>query len=233
MFRFKEFSIQDDQCTLKVGTDGILLGAWVEAANAKNILDIGSGCGLIALMLAQKSEKAKIDAVEIDRKSAKQAELNFSSSPWDKRITSLNSSFQDFSNKAETKYDLIVSNPPFFENSLKSPRAKKNLSKHNDQLSFDELLSGAKKLLQPKGKFTLILPFETKDKFIQKAGSHHLFCSHEIYISPKSGKPFHRAILEFRKEEKKKKFEEIIILQMDNNYSGTFKNLTRDFYLAF
>ena len=123
-FKFKQFTIHQDKCAMKVGTDGVLLGAWAECANAKGILDIGTGTGLIALMIAQRSN-AKIDAVEIDETASKQAKENIKKSLWNDRIEILNISFQDFSKSTNEKYDLIVSNPPYFQNSLYAPDEKR------------------------------------------------------------------------------------------------------------
>lgn len=132
-FQFKEFTVFHDKCAMKVGTDGVLLGAWTECDNCKDMLDIGTGCGLIALMLAQKSA-AFIDAIEIDNTAAIQAADNFKNSKWSNRLTIIHKSLQVHANSTSKKYDLIVSNPPFFENSLKTPLASRNIARHNEHL---------------------------------------------------------------------------------------------------
>ena len=177
-FRFRQFTIHQDKCAMKVGTDAVLLGSWVDPKNAHQILDIGTGTGLIALMLAQKSS-AEIDAIDIDESACQQAKENFRISPWFSRVKIYHHSLQGFSETSEKKYDLIVSNPPYFHHASKPPEEARLNARHNDQLSFSELIAGVKKLLTDNGRFCLILPCKEGTEFIDLAQMSGLFC-HEM-----------------------------------------------------
>src|ERR1700761_6457123 len=162
MFRFKQFNVDQTGCAMKINTDGVLLGALAETDHPKTILDIGTGTGVIALMLAQRFGQAQIDAVEIDESAARTANLNFGRSAFANRMQTYTMSFGEFFEQhPEKKYDLIVSNPPFYINSLESPGEKKKLAKHTDEGFFADLLQDAAKHLNDKGTFWLILPLQT------------------------------------------------------------------------
>lgn len=171
-FRFKKFEIHQHQCAMKVGTDGVLLGAYTEPVEAENILDIGCGTGLLSLMLAQKS-KAKITAVEIDRIAAKQAQYNFSISPWSDRIEVIGSSIQAFHPKTSKRFDLIISNPPYF-NSKKKNDARE-IARNRSALSYEELIHCSAELLSKVGTFAVIVPFQDQDAFVSLCEKHELF----------------------------------------------------------
>ena len=229
-FRFKQFVIQQEKSAMKVGTDGVLLGAWTDC-NAISILDIGTGTGLIAIMLAQRSN-AIIDAIEIDRSSYLQAVENISACPWNDRISAIFSSIQDYANTTEKKYDLIISNPPFFNNSLKPESESKIISKHTDSLSYSELISVVKRLLTENGKFSIILPISEGLQFIEICQKNMLFCSRKTTVTPCPWKTPSRLLLEFRNEEFKFDEGEIIIeLDRRHEYSPEYRALTKDFYL--
>lgn len=232
-FKFKQFTIHQDKCAMKVGTDGVLLGAWADCVNAQSVLDIGTGTGLIALMLVQRS-KAKIDAVEIDEAASIQAKENVDKSLWSDRIEIFNKSFQDFSNTTEKKYDLIVSNPPYFQNSLYAPDEKRTDARHNSNLKLDDLVFGAFKLLSEKGRLSIILPYVEGTMFILKAAEKGLYCVRQTNVLPKPAREPKRLLLEFRKEKMPLVEQELIIeLNKRHEYSEAYKNLTKDFYLAF
>ncbi|MCL1849891.1 MAG: methyltransferase, partial [Bacteroidetes bacterium] len=164
MFRFKQFSVSHSESTMKVGTDAVLLGAWMPVPeNCKTVLDIGSGCGVISLMLAQRTD-AKIIGVDIDEKSVKEAQRNAEISPWKDDVQFIHENIVDFAQKTTQKFDMIVSNPPFFENSLKSPEISKNISKHNVTLSLNELIDAVEIFLSENGRFGVILPIEAAEK---------------------------------------------------------------------
>ncbi|NOX45726.1 MAG: methyltransferase [Chlorobi bacterium] len=229
-FQFKQFQIDDDGCTLKVGTDAVLLGAIADCVPAKSILDIGTGSGIIALMLAQRS-RAGIDAIEIDEISFLKAKQNFSTSPWPERLTAIHGSFQGFSTLTNKTYDLIVSNPPFFSNSYKPSSESKQISKHNVALDFMELVSGVAKLLGQKGKFSLVLPYSEKENFIQIAKTHNLSLNGILDILPKNTKKPNRAILEFGKDKtSRQKTTSIFLRNPDNSYSEEYRQVTKDFH---
>lgn len=232
-FKFKQFTIHQDKCAMKVGTDGVLLGAWADCENANSILDIGTGTGLITLMLAQRSI-AKIDAVEIDEAACVQAKENIEKSLWSDRIEIFNIPFQDFSKSTNEKYDLIVSNPPYFQNSLYAPDEKRTDARHNSNLKLDELLNGALKLLTRKGKLSIILPYLEGALFILKAAENGLYCVRQTKVLPKPDRAPKRLLLEFISEKMPLIEQELIIeLNKRHEYSEAYKNLTKDFYLAF
>jgi tRNA1Val (adenine37-N6)-methyltransferase len=232
-FRFKQFSIHDDHCAMKVGVDAVLLGAWADITGAQNILDIGTGSGVIALMLAQRSD-AKIRAVEIDPEACEQATENVMQSPWSGRIKVENISIQEFSSECELNFDLLVCNPPYFNNSLLSPSAARNLARHTNELSFEELAEVFSKLIQPDGKCCVILPLPESKIFNSIMAGKGLLPSRNLLISPNPGKPANRILIQFeRTPSEQLKIESIIIRDSDNTYNKDYKQLTCTYYLNF
>ena len=232
-FKFKKFSVSDDSSAMKIGTDAVLLGAWTDVSNSNTILDIGSGSGIIAMMLAQRT-KAKIEGVEINEKSYLQAEKNVGNSNWQNRIKFFHKSFQEFYKNTKTKYDLIVSNPPYFSNSLKTPNQSRTIARHNDLLSYEEIIIGVKKILKQDGKFYLILPATESKIFIDRALIESLYCSEMLLVKDKKEKPIKRILMKFellRHSQTKK--DELIIRNNDGSFTQEYKNLTSDFYLQF
>ena len=233
-FRFKQFDIYHDKCAMKVGTDGVLLGAWCGSDNAHDVLDIGTGSGLIAIMLAQKNTECIIDAVEIDDNSFAQASANASLCPWSSRIKIHHIPFQEFQKHSERKYDLIVSNPPWFRNSLLNPDSERSAARHSWSLSTDELIAGINKLLNREGKFCMIMPVPEALLFIENAAKNNLYCRKQTNVLPNPGKPPKRILMEFRYDEGETDKSELIIeLGRRHQYSDDFKALTKDFYLYF
>jgi tRNA1Val (adenine37-N6)-methyltransferase len=232
-FKFKQFIVYQDQCAMKVGTDGVLLGAWANVESADRILDIGTGTGLIALMMAQRSNAA-IDAVEIDSNACEQAQENVNQSLWSNRIKIIHQSFQDFATKTKTKYDLIVSNPPYFQNSLTPPRENRTKARHNTDLQLADILIGALNCLSESGTLSLILPYIEGSLFIVKAAEQGLFCVRKTNVLPKPGRKPKRLLLEFKKI-KKPFIEQQLVVELNkrHEYSDDYKNLTKDFYLKF
>ena len=230
-FHFKKFSIRQERCAMKVGTDAVLLGAWTTTSRAKYILDIGTGTGIIALMLAQKSN-AIIDAIEINKCAYEEAEQNVRNSPFADLINVINIPLQKFVHKSHRKYDLIVTNPPFFTEASKSFEEARNLARHTDySLTNDELIEGVIKLLADDGKFSLILPFKEGNSFREKAENKFLWCSKITRIITRKGKPEKRLLFEFSKEKKLLVEDELIILNEDMSYSSDYLELTNDYYL--
>ncbi len=231
-FQFKQFTIYQDLAAMKVGTDGVLLGAWANLNNATKILDVGTGTGLIALMLAQRNSIAQIDAIEIDKHAYKQALINFTKSPWNDRVNGILSDFQTYKNP--TKYDLIVSNPPYFNNALKNDCSKKSTARHTDSLSYDELIHCAAQLLTDNGLFCVILPANERISFENMAKDNNLFLNKLLNVKPTPNKPFKRVLMEFSFINKKLIEETLIIEEFGRHqYSDAYKQLTKDFYLAF
>lgn len=232
-FVFKQFKILQDKCAMKVGTDAVLLGSWVNASNAKTILDIGTGTGIIALMLAQKSN-AIIDAIDIDNNAFMQAAENITDCKWKERIHIHHISLQQYSAGSNHKYDLIVSNPPYFVDSSKALEESRTNARHTDQLPFGDLLNGVLNLLNPDGIFCVILPTKESQVFRDMAEEQNLFLTKLTRVITRTDKPEKRLLMQF--EFTKKTIEEyFIIIEKDERHSYTdeYKELTKDYYLGF
>lgn len=231
-FQFKQFSVYQDRCAMKVGTDGVLLGAWVNVDNAKNTLDIGTGTGLIALMMAQRSVSSLITAIEIDSEAACQATENVLNSPWKDRIEVVNADLLDFN--CSKRYDVIVSNPPYFSQSLPSPNKQRTLARHNDHLTYSALIQKVATLLSENGRFSVIIPYDHKDEFIQLASQSRLYLQRIVAVKTTPTSVFRRVLLEFSFVEsivEQLKVEELLIERERHQYSTEYINLTKDFYL--
>lgn len=230
-FRFKQFTINQDKSAMKVGTDGVLIGAWAICDQAKNVLDIGAGTGLISIMIAQRCN-AIIDAVEIDSDSFLQAQENVNSCPWKERIFLYHESIQEYAENITIKYDLIVSNPPFFNNSLKSENERKSNSKHTDLLSYSDLVFAVNKLIADNGVFSVILPFNEGLRFIEQCRIAALFCVRKTIIFPCPWKKASRVLLEFKKQETPIIENSLTVeLSERHEYSAEYIDITKDFYL--
>ena len=240
-FQFKQFLVKQDRSAFKVGTDGVLLGAWASVENAGSILDVGTGTGLIALMLAQRTAAGIVDAgihivaLEIEKSSCEQAMDNVRMSPWDQRIKVINRSFQDYCETEPAMFDLIVSNPPFFSDSRKPDRQEKEISRHDTLLGLGEMVSGVGKLLAPEGKFCAILPVEESNKLQKLAGENGLHLYRICRVSPNTKLPVKRHLLEFRRKTVDTVEESEMAIERDrrHEYTDAYRELTRDFYLAF
>ncbi len=234
-FQFKQFRVHQDRCAMKVGTDAVLLGAWVKIENSATILDIGTGSGVIALMLAQRSEKAKITAIDIDEPAITQAAENVNTSPYASKISVRHCSLQDLAKNSDRKYDLIVTNPPYFVDSLKNNDINRSKARHTETLSHLELIEGVKQLLDLKGKFCLILPRNEALLFREAAQSKGLYLSRllKIYTTKnKESEKRHLMQFEFRETE----FSEsslVIEHEQHRHYTDEYKALTKDFYINF
>ena len=227
-FQFKQFTIWQDRCAMKVGTDGVLLGAWSDVSRAKRILDVGAGTGLVALMLAQRSE-ALIEAVEIDGDSAVQARENVEASPWGNRIRVTQIDFREFI--SHEKFDLIVSNPPYFSHSLLSPDKKRSTARHDNSLSANELIRDASRLLADWGELSLVLPADARQSICDIAHSYGLKPHRQLNIVTSPGKPAKRILISFRFHPPVFAVEEMLIEEERHVYSREYTSLTKDFYL--
>jgi tRNA1Val (adenine37-N6)-methyltransferase len=232
-FHFKQFTVWHNQCAMKVGTDGVLLGAWTPVDDkTARILDIGTGSGLVALMLAQRCKNAEITAIDIDEGAFRQSSLNFRQSPWNNRIVTLHRSLQEFSNSTTDTFDLIVSNPPFFSNSLKAPDEARKTARHNDSLPLEELLKYAAQLVNETGSINLILPVTEKEKCVKCAEKNGLFCIASNLVFPKPTTAAKRIMLRFGKVFSPEKLGELVIeSQTRGKFMPGFEALVRDFYL--
>lgn len=229
-FRFKQFSVEQDDVAMKVGTDGVLLGAWADCEVVKNILDIGTGTGVIALQMAQRNPTAQVQAVEIDETAAKRARANFDNSPWAERLEVEQTAVQEFS-PAE-KFDLIISNPPYFVDSLLPPDAKRSTARHTHDLTFDELDKAVCRLLVENGKFALILPVTEFEKYLLLT-QLHLVRRCDVYSI--EGGDVKRVMGEFAKQKPTEVAHETLAIEVENRgeFSAEYRALTKDFYLKF
>jgi tRNA1Val (adenine37-N6)-methyltransferase len=231
-FNFKEFTVFQEKTAFKVGTDGVLLGAIADVSDRKRILDIGTGTGLIAIMIAQRCN-AEIAAIEPDRESFSQACSNVKLCKWSERITVENSDLQNFY-PSTGKFDLIVTNPPFFTGSLRNPDERKSSARHTDTLDNDSLLKGVERLLADSGKFQLILPYVEGNIFIADAQSYGLYCNNMLKIKPLPTSEIRRLILTFSRQ-RMKLTEKFLTIEHGKRHEFTeeYINLTKEFYLKF
>ena len=232
-FQFQQFRVAQDRCAMKISTDAVLLGTLVQSDAPKQILDIGTGTGVIALMLAQRFPEASLTALELDPEAASQARENCEQSPFSERLTVLQDRLQDFS--VEQRFDLLVSNPPFFPNHLSTSDPKRQQALHTDSLSFEELLHKASQLLTPSGSFWVILPPRQMQDFIQYATAHGLFPGTRVGIRDSAAKPIHREVASFTFSESLSttRPEEILLKNEDGSYSARYQQLISGFLLGF
>jgi tRNA1Val (adenine37-N6)-methyltransferase len=280
-FRFKQFTVWHDRCAMKVGTDGVLLGAWSELPKAgvlislrsndyslanvqefrgsgvtteqaqsaaehlnssvavseyhykANVLDVGTGSGLIALMLAQRFEGAKIIAIDIDQGAVEQARYNFEQSPWSNRLACQQTALQDL--EGQSLYDLIVSNPPYFQDSLKNPNNQRAMARHTDTLSYQELMAHSARLLKEGGRLALVLPIEAEQQIIALAQAHKLYPTHITHVFPKPGKAAKRLLIAFSQSpiaNSQAPIANSLTLESETAPRSTeYQELTKDFYL--
>jgi tRNA1Val (adenine37-N6)-methyltransferase len=232
-FEFKQFKIYQDKSAFKVTTDACILGAYADTSNPDSICDIGTGTGVLALMLAQKFPGARIDAVEIDNLSALQAKENARSSPWAKRISVFNGSIQDFSISNKRKYNLIVCNPPYYEDYLKSKDYRNNLTKHNFKISIKELAVSINDLLMDNGLFYTIMPPFSFNKLKAELEVYDIGLFDRLDIYSKLNKPLYRKIGGFSRGTGCMTKNTIFISNENGDYSKNLKKLLKDYYLAF
>ncbi|MFK7934858.1 MAG: tRNA1(Val) (adenine(37)-N6)-methyltransferase [Saprospiraceae bacterium] len=231
-FQFKQFSIEQDQCSMKVGTDGVLLGAWADVDNAKSALDIGTGTGVISIMLAQRNTEVQVDAVEIDQVACEQAQTNFANSPFADRLSAKTISIQDYIRESATTYDLIVSNPPFFSGGTFSQSQERNQVRHTVKMPHNALLQAARRLLNKNGKFCVVLPLIEGLRFQELAEQVGLFTTKITEVKPKAEKSVERLLLQMEWQEKTLQKNQLVI-QKDarNDWTEEYIQLTGDFYL--
>ncbi|PKV48185.1 tRNA1Val (adenine37-N6)-methyltransferase [Aquimarina sp. MAR_2010_214] len=231
-FVFKDFTIHQDRCAMKVGTDGVLLGAWVPiSSTVSSILDIGAGTGVIALMTAQRSQAEVIDAIEIDADTYEQAVENFEMSAWGDRLFCYHASFQEFVTEIDDQYDLIISNPPFYVEDYKTSDTKRDMARFEDALPFEHLLVGASRLLSDKGRFAVIIPYKEESRIIDIATQVTLFPQKITRVkgTPVSG--IKRSLMLFGRDQMDIEVDELIIETKRHQYTDAYMNLTKAFYL--
>lgn len=226
-FRFKQFTVWHDRCAMKVGTDGVLLGAWVSLDQARNVLDIGTGSGLIALMIAQRC-LAQITGIDIDADAIEQAGENASASPWGNRIRFYQADANSFQNGV---YDTIVSNPPYFRERVHCPDGQRNAARHTESLTFENLLNAVVRLMSEGGNFSVILPMEAGERFITLAAERHLYLLRRTYVHTKPSVSPKRVLMTFVRTIQACDTAHLIIEESPRVYSPEYAKLVGDFYL--
>lgn len=233
-FKFRQFTIRQERAAFKVGTDGVLLGACTDTENVSEALDIGTGTGLIAIMIAQRSPGVRITAIEPHRESVVQAIENVKKCPWSDRITVHETDLNAFCSDLPGKFDLLVTNPPYFRNSLLNPDKAKSAARHASSLTPDEIINASLKLLNDEGSLQLILPFEEGSMFIAGAALAGLFCSRIIKVKPHPDGKIIRMIMKFERT-RRPVHESFLTIEtgIRHSYTDEYKNLIKDFYLKF
>lgn len=232
MFSFKQFFVNQERCAMKIGTDGVLLGAWTPLINNPNaILDIGAGTGILSLMLAQRSNAAQIDAIEINEDAYEQCVENFEASPWGDTLFCFHAGLDEFVDDPEDQYDLIISNPPFYAEDFKTDDSQRDMARFQDALPFEELIEAAALLLSENGIFSVIIPYKEEERFISLCSELDLF---PIQITRVKGTPtsdIKRSLLAFTRVTQTPLIDELVIETARHQYTSEYVELTKDFYL--
>jgi len=231
-FHFKQFSIQQDKTAMKVGTDGVLLGGWSNLdINPNSILDIGAGTGLIALMMAQRSNAEIIDAIELNDEAYEQTVENFENSDWGDRLFCYHASLQEFVDEMEDKYDFIISNPPFYTSTYKDLPKERAMARHSESLTYTDLLESVSKLLSSKGNCAFIIPFEEEENFIKIAKEKKLYPNRITRVKGAVNTAVKRSLLQFSFIKRETISNELTLELSRHNYTSEYKILVQDFYL--
>lgn len=232
-FAFKQFSVQQDKCAMKIGTDSVLLGAWCPIDNNPfSILDIGAGTGVLSLMLAQRSHAEQIDALEIDEDAYEQCVENFEASPWSDRLFCFHAGLDEFVEEPEDEYDIIISNPPFYSEDYKTDNSQRDLARFQDALPFEELIEAADLLLSENGIFAVIIPFKEEERFIDLCAEVELFPVKVTRVKGSHATPIIRSLLAFKRFELSTLTADELVIEINRHeYTDDYINLTKDFYL--
>ena len=229
IFRFKQFSVLNDRTAMKVGTDGVLLGAWCNVDAARSVLDVGTGCGVIALMVAQRNDSAVIHGIDIDGNAIEEAALNFANSPWADRLTASEIDFNEMC--ADTRYDLIVSNPPYFTDSLLPPDKARTLARHTAMLTYGQLIEGASRLLNDDGALAIITPTDAEGDIVEAATFASLPVRHLTRVFPVEGALPKRTLWLLSRRAMPYREDSLTIAHDDGSFTSDYIALTGDFYL--
>lgn len=232
IFHFKQFQIEQDRCAMKIGTDAVLLGTWTPLTNKPyNILDIGTGTGVLALILAQRSTAEQIDAIEIDDEAFEQATDNFEASPWNDRLFCFHAGLDEFMDEPEDEYDLIISNPPFYTENYKTENTQRDLARFEDALPFEDLVEAADLLLSENGIFSIIIPFKEEEHFLALAKDFELYPLRITHVKGTPNTEIKRSLLAFTRIQQTPLIDELIIEIARHQYTPEYIELTKDFYL--
>lgn len=229
VFRFKQFEVLNDRTAMKVGTDGVLLGAWCPVNGTCRVLDVGTGCGVIALMVAQRNTTTVIDAIDIDQAAIEEATLNFERSPWSERLTAIEGDFNVM--KAQHPYDLIVSNPPFFTNGVLPTGDTRTQARHNQSLTYRQLIEGSVKLLTDDGILSLISPVEAEQDIIEAATFASLPVRRLTRVVPVEGAAPKRSLWQLSRRNIPYHEDTLTIAHSDGTFTSEYIALTGNFYL--
>ncbi len=232
-FNFKQFTVQQDRCAMKIGTDGVLLGAWCPIDNNPfSILDIGAGTGILSLMLAQRSNAEQIDSLEIDEEAYEQCVENFENSPWSDRLFCFHAGLDEFVDEPEDEYDIIISNPPFYSEDYKTDSSQRDLARFQDALPFEDLIEAADLLLSENGIFAVIIPYKEEERFIDLCAEVELFPVKVTRVKGSHTTPIVRSLLAFKRYELSVLTADELVIEISRHeYTDDYINLTKDFYL--
>lgn len=232
-FNFKQFSVQQDKCAMKIGTDGVLLGAWCPIDNNPfSVLDIGAGTGILSLMLAQRCNAEQIDSLEIDEEAYEQCVENFENSPWSDRLFCFHAGLDEFVEEPEDEYDIIISNPPFYSENYKTDDSQRDLARFQDALPFEDLIEAADLLLSENGIFAVIIPYKEEERFIDLCAEVELFPVKVTRVKGSHSTPIVRSLLAFKRYELSVLTADELVIEISRHeYTDDYINLTKDFYL--
>lgn len=229
IFHFQQFSIYQDGVAMKVGIDGVLLGAWAKVAGVKTVLDVGTGTGLLALMLAQRNTSIFVDAIEINKSACKVAIENVAASAFEKQINVIEASLQDFTWRTKKTYDCVITNPPFFSEDVKPVNAARRIARHNESMPFRELLKCSRKLLQPEGVLFFIYPAKSNLVLDAQIMDFGMYIWEKVYVKPTEEKEANRVLYSVGLQKRVKK-EFTLCVREKGTFSKTFRELTKTYY---
>ena len=233
MFKFKQFAVNQDRCAMKIGTDAVLLGAWCPIDNnPKSILDVGAGTGILALMLAQRTNADQIDALEIDEEAYEQCVENFENSPWADKLFCYHAALDEFVDDPEDEYDLIISNPPFYSEDFKTADEQRDLARFQDAMPFEDLIEAADLLLSENGTFAVVIPYKEEERFIDLCAEYELYPVKATRVKGSHKTPIVRTLLAFKRFELSVLTADELVVEINRHeYTDDYINLTQDFYL--
>ena len=233
MFKFKQFAVNQDRCAMKIGTDAVLLGAWCPIDNnPKSILDVGAGTGILALMLAQRTNADQIDALEIDEEAYEQCVENFENSPWADKLFCYHAALDEFVDDPEDEYDLIISNPPFYSEDFKTADEQRDLARFQDAMPFEDLIEAADLLLSENGTFAVVIPYKEEERFIDLCAEYEFYPVKATRVKGSHKTPIVRSLLAFKRYELSVLTADELVIEINRHeYTEDYINLTQDFYL--